>query len=87
MGQGGLPFLDTSLVGEHNSLPKHHPRRTRLRTRYQGESFMRGSSGTLKEYTVEESLKIREGDGAPIRAVALIDWFGPFPAAEKGTPE
>ena len=48
---------------------------------------MRGSTGTLKEYTVEESLEIREGDGAPIRAVALIDWFGPFPAAEKGTPE
>ncbi|MDE2965729.1 MAG: hypothetical protein OXU26_17615 [Acidobacteriota bacterium] len=63
---------------------------------------MRGSTGTLKEYTVGESLldklpeeatlislplKTREGDGSPVRAVALIDWFGPFPAAEKGTPE
>ena len=53
---------------------------------------MRGSAGTLKEYTVEESLislplKIREGGGSPVRAAALIDWFGPFPATEKGTPE
>ena len=49
---------------------------------------MRGSTSTLKEYTVEESLKIiREGDGSPVGSVALIDWFGPFPAAEKGSPE
>ena len=35
---------------------------------------MRGSTGTLKEYTVEESLKIfREEDGSPVRAVAQID--------------
>ena len=35
---------------------------------------MRGSTGTLKEYTVEESLKtFREGDGSPVRAVPLID--------------
>ncbi len=34
---------------------------------------MRGSTSTLKEYTVEESLKIREGGGSPVRAVALIE--------------
>ena len=57
MGQGGLPSLDTSLAGEHNSLPKHYPERTRLRARHPGEAFMRGSTITLKEYTVEESLE------------------------------
>lgn len=53
---------------------------------------MRGSASTLKENTVQESLislplKIREGDGSPVRAVAPIDSFGLVPAAEKGTPE
>jgi len=55
---GGLRSLDTFLVGEHNSLPKHHPQRTKLRTRHLGEPLMRGSTSTLKEYTVEESLTI-----------------------------
>lgn len=73
-GHGGLPSLDTFLVGEHNSLPKHHPERTQIRTRHQGESFMRASTSSLKEYTVEESLKtIREGDGSPVGAVAPIN--------------
>ncbi len=58
MGKDGLASLDTSLAGEHNSLPKHHLERTKLRTRHQGESFMRGSTSTLKEYTAEESLEI-----------------------------
>jgi len=49
---------------------------------------MRGSTSTLTEHTVEESLKIfREGDGSPVRAVAPIDWLGLLPAAEKGAPE
>ena len=60
MGQGGFPSLDTSLAGEHNSLPEEV---------------------TL----ISLPLKIREGDGSPVRAVALIDWFAP-PAAAKGIP-
>ena len=43
--------------------------------------------GHLVPCKIHELIKIREGDGSPVRAMALIDQHGPFPAAEKGPPE